>query len=195
MQLETKRNVSLCVSNLPNYVKNELQSILQALAKCEEQVDGLVFTLAGLVTTSGPSSSAQRPSSPRVVSDPTRVEQRALAAAGVGSVQRLPSSNGSAIFKIDGGTSLPLSRALAELLQVLYADSGTSEDSLVGWKSIGDLKLALAKRLGGAFTTHAIKQLVFRLRNELESHGENRLLVQNHRKLGYRFALRRGGDL
>jgi hypothetical protein len=82
---------------------------------------------------------------------------------------------------------------VAVLMETLQADTGiTTDPYLVGWKSVGAVQAAIENATNQQPTARAIKQLVFRLRRLLEGHGERPSLVQNHPRLGYRFAVRRG---
>lgn len=81
---------------------------------------------------------------------------------------------------------------VAVVMETLQANTGRTTDScLVGWKSVADIQAALKNATGQLPSGHAVKQLVFRLRRLLESHGESPSLVQNNPRLGYRFAVRR----
>jgi len=117
---------------------------------------------------------------------------RTLPALSTVSIQTtaLSGTNGLMV-RIDGRREFKLPATLAALFQVLSADKGTVSDSLVGWKSVDVIQTALAKRLGGGFTAHAVKQLVLRLRKELDRNGEDSALIQSRRNLGYRFAVKR----
>jgi len=88
------------------------------------------------------------------------------------------------------GISLP--PLVAVLMETLQADTGAATDPhLVGWKSAGAIRDDLEMATHQEHTEHAVKQLVFRLRRVLESHGVSSSLIQNDPRRGYRFAVRR----
>ncbi len=102
--------------------------------------------------------------------------------------------DGSALAKIDGRPGIPLPSFVAALMEILKADDGIANDPMVGWKSVAAIQFALKERTKQSHSESSVKELVYRLRDLLERHGENPFLVQNNRLLGYRFALRRGGE-
>jgi DNA-binding response OmpR family regulator len=114
-----------------------------------------------------------------------------VSAHGVVSVNLVPRHDGSAVAQIDG-VDIPLPQNVAALLDVLMADRGVASDRLVGWKTVADIQAALKESTKQPHSKAAVKELVYRLRGLLERHGESRLLVQNNRRLGYRFTVRRG---
>jgi DNA-binding response OmpR family regulator len=99
--------------------------------------------------------------------------------------------DGSGVAQIDGvGTPLP--PYLAALLSILMADEGVAPDRLVGWTSVVDIQAGLKKRTRQNRSKAAVKELVYRLRKLLDQHLEDPFLLQHKRRLGYRFAVRRG---
>ena len=99
---------------------------------------------------------------------------------------------GEAMVRVDGGKAFRLSATLASLLAALSLDNGKDDGEFVGWKTMLEVIARLQKQLGRAFTPHAIHQLVSRLRMALAIRGGvNPFLVQTHRELGLRFALRK----
>jgi hypothetical protein len=109
---------------------------------------------------------------------------------GVAAVVLVAGPNGSAVAQFDG-VGIPLPPYVAALLSILMADGGVDPDHLVGWKSVAAIQAALKERTKQDHSKAVVKQLIYRLRSLLERHGENPFLVQNHRRLGYRFAVRR----
>jgi hypothetical protein len=119
---------------------------------------------------------------------------RAAAGAGVTSLKVSKRADGSAGVRIDGGPEFELPKALADLLWVLAQDSGRSEDGLVGFKTLDEVGILLAKKQGRHSSRHAITQSIYRLRAFLgDRGGVNPFLVQTDRELGVRFALKRSG--
>ena len=79
-----------------------------------------------------------------------------------------------------------LTRALADLLELLKGDWGQSTDEKVGWKEAA----VLAKRLDVSVT--AVTTAISRLRSALKAQHVNRSLVQTEEHpLRYRFAKRK----
>ena len=100
--------------------------------------------------------------------------------------------DGSATVSIDGSEEFHLSTNLAALLAILVDDSGTSNDSIVGWKTFKEIRLRLDEKYGKKMPSkHALQNGMYQLRNELERRGFSRRLIQCVRGLGCRFALRR----
>ncbi|MGD0615477.1 MAG: hypothetical protein ABSA69_08580 [Verrucomicrobiota bacterium] len=110
---------------------------------------------------------------------------------GVVSVLLIRNSDGSADAQIEGHSPIPLSPLLTTLLEILKADKGISDDHLVGWKSMASIQLALKESTGRNHSEASIKELIYNLRNCLECHREDRSLVENKPRFGYRFAVRR----
>jgi hypothetical protein len=101
--------------------------------------------------------------------------------------------DGSAIVSIDG-RKLVVPPALGDLVSELIADEGgSSPDDLIPFKPLPDLALKLQKLKGRPVSTHALNQLIYRLRRLLGQHGFPRFLVQTRRGAGVRLALRRQG--
>ena len=118
-----------------------------------------------------------------------------LAQKGAFLLEIVPGSNGDVIVRIDEGPPFPLSALLGELLLFL-ATAEKSPDDKVGWRSRSDIAKHLAKAKGGRPPKrHAVNNLIHRLRDALEAHGENDRFVHSSRTLGYRFALRRNGRI
>ena len=108
----------------------------------------------------------------------------------VNSVVLVAGSDGSATVQFDGRPGVVLPPLVAVLFGILKAESGVGKDHLVGWKSVAHIESALKEHTQKQHSEAAVKQLVYRLRNLLEEHGENRLLVQENDRLGYRLAVR-----
>jgi len=89
-----------------------------------------------------------------------------------------------------GETRLTL--AEANLLEVLCVDA-PSDDGLVGYKDINELRRLLCERCGRNLQAASLRNLICRLRTTLETRKQNWYLVQTSAGPKYRFALRRGG--
>jgi hypothetical protein len=104
----------------------------------------------------------------------------------VDSLEIVRHFDGSSTVNINKLKTLRLTPALTDLMVVLSADRGESEDGLVAWKTVPDICQELKKK------PHAVVQLVFRFRKELvERAGVSGYLIQHSPDRGYRFALRR----
>lgn len=101
-------------------------------------------------------------------------------------------ADGLAEIQVDEGKKFTLPFTLAALLSILSLDVGTSNDDLVGWKSLDAVADLLSKQTGKQITRHGVSQNLYRLRKELFSRARtNPLLVQTNRQQGMRFALKR----
>jgi hypothetical protein len=110
------------------------------------------------------------------------------------SVVLVAQPDGSTTAQIDG-VGFPLPPSVAALLGILKADGGEAPDHLVGWKSVPAIQAALKEGTKQKPSEAAVKQLVYRLRDLLELHLQNRFLVQFDRRYGYRFAMRRAAGI
>jgi len=110
---------------------------------------------------------------------------------GVSSIKAIVQPDGSALIHLDGRAGVALTASLARLLDVLKRDDGASPDHLVVWKPVAVLQEGL-KGPGKIRSERAVRQLIYRLRQQLSESGENRWLVMSSEH-GYRFALRREG--
>jgi hypothetical protein len=122
--------------------------------------------------------------------DSRRMMQK-KAAEGVGSLKLVAQAGGAVLAQLDGRAGMRLPPELAVLLAVLTEEGGGSPDHLVPWRSQETVKGAMLSRTGKKFSKKAVHQLVYRLRELLAAHGENRFYVMSDRERGYRFALRR----
>lgn len=127
-----------------------------------------------------------------------REHLRLLADSGATTLEIKPRSDGLSEVRIDAGKRFSLPPLLADLLSVLSISGAPSDDGLVGWKTIDEVAILLAKRSSRRFSRHAVTQSIYRLRKELFSRGgANPYLVQTNRRRGVRFALKqknRSGD-
>ena len=106
------------------------------------------------------------------------------------SVIRRP--DGSAVVQIDEGGKFTLPTTMAELLLILAADTGHSDDALIGWKSLSEISRRLSAKKGKAVRRKTVIQSIFRLRNELDERAQGAgRFVQTDVEAGARFTLRR----
>jgi hypothetical protein len=123
-----------------------------------------------------------------------RDQLRLLADSGATTLEIKPRSDGLSDVRIDAGKRFSLPPFLADLLSVLSLNGATSDDGLVGWKTIDEIAILLGKRSSRRFSRHAVTQSIYRLRKELFNRGgANPYLVQTNRRRGVRFALKQRG--
>ena len=176
-------------------LERKLQRARERVSRAEEELDAIVCELVELQLKLAGSIAGQSGQSlaPEVRSLPRKPRRQADASfVGVNSVTLIAQADGSAMAQVEGRLHIPLPPLLAAMLDVLRADSDVSADHMVGWKSIAAIQAGLKERTKRQYSKAAIKELVYRLRQLLEKHGENFSLVQNNRRLGYRLAVRRG---
>ena len=161
-------------------------------SRVEELLDGVACDLTGLVgrvvVTPFDSTHATSPIG-RVRKGPDSLPRQFN--PGVAPVLLIRNADGSAEAQIEGRACIPLSPLLATLLEILKADTGYSDDHLVGWKSTASIQLALKGSTGQNHSEASVKELIYNLRNSLARHREARSLVENKPRFGYRFAVRR----
>ena len=176
--------------------RQDLVRLLRDISRAEELADRLCYNYCELVAAIlAKGQVAKNPFNPGVTVAGFFGIKPILkpgAAAGVSEIKSVARGDGSRVVHVDGRAGVPLTGNLADLLEVLKADTGDSPDLFVSWKSLGVVVDRLKACTGRNLSGKAVRQLIYRLRNQLEYHGENRLLVQSDRRLGYRFALRRG---
>jgi hypothetical protein len=172
-----------------------LRVLLTRFETCFEELDAVVCEFSDLIPLLGASAETLPLRLQLLRADVARGERRRLqkeqARHGAISVKLVPKANRYGLVEIDARPGVLLPPFVAALLAVLIADSGVKSDLFVGWKSIEAIRSELKASTGHSLSNAAIKELVLRLRDLLEEHGENRYLVQSKRNLGYRFALRR----
>lgn len=124
----------------------------------------------------------------------SREQLRIMADSGATTLEIKLRSDGLSDVRIDAGKKFSLPPALADLLSILSLNGGTSDDRLVGWKTIDEVAILLGKRSNRRFTRHAVTQSIYRLRRELfKRGGANPYLIQTNRRRGVRFALKQKG--
>jgi hypothetical protein len=101
-------------------------------------------------------------------------------------------ADGSAAVSVNFGETFVVPPVLADLLDILARDTHRGADDLVGWKSLDEVAILLAKRSDRRFTRHAVTQQVYRLRKVMiERGGLDPELIQTNRRHGVRIALKR----
>jgi len=164
----------------------------------EEQIDEIECDFAEVAKVYAASPAAiLRSRGPKHHSPaPTAEQQRILQAQakqGAIAVRIETQPDGSVFAHIDGRAPVPLPPLLADLLAVLIMDY-SSNDHLVGWKSVADISCSMSKRTGKTFARHAVSALIYRLKEQFTRYSENKFLIQRNIRFGYRFALRRSPD-
>jgi hypothetical protein len=195
MQEETNKVLIGRIAALLAVRGRKLHRALALSSRTEELLDDVVRDLDDLqdmVRRSGalPPISSRAPGPLEAARQSRRLPREST--LGVLSVILVPRSDGSAAAHIDGRSGILLPPFVAALLEILKADGGIVNDHLAGWKSIAAIQSALKERTKQHHSKAAVKELVYRLRGLLERHGENPFLVQSNRRLGYRFAVKRG---
>jgi hypothetical protein len=101
----------------------------------------------------------------------SREQLRIMADSGATTLEIKLRSDGLSDVRIDAGKKFSLPPALADLLSILSLSGGTSDDRLVGWKTIDEVAILLGKRSNRRFSRHAVTQSIYRLRRELFKRG------------------------
>jgi len=165
-------------------------------ARLEEQAYHLWLALSQLFEAFGvPGSTGEKASGQNPLPSSASAQQQTLqqeAKDGIDYIRWTRLANGGAIVRLVDREQVELTQELAVLLQILIQDNGGGADKLVPWKSPGLLADGLKTHMGKRFSAGAVRQLIYRLRDEFRNFGENYLLVASVRGYGYRFALRRG---
>ena len=116
---------------------------------------------------------------------------RRVAETGAGRLEIKPRADGPCEVRVDGGKQFLLPPLLADLLSGLSIEGAFAGDGLVGWKTLDEVAILLAKKTGRKFGRHTVTQNIYRLRKEMFGRGGvNPYLVQTNRRRGARFALR-----
>jgi len=169
-----------------------LKALLARIEACAVELDAIVCEFPELIPLLGASAETSHLRAVLLRADAKRLQfQKDQARCGASSVKLIQQDDNHALVEIDERPGVLLPPFVAALLAVLIADRGTKADQFVGWKSLDTIRLELKESTGSTPSNAAIKELILRLRNLLEAHGENRFLVQSKRNFGYRFALRR----
>jgi hypothetical protein len=174
---------------------SRLERLQHALRRVTAKLDDIVDVLGAIEDdvaqlrqsdAAPPDAGAQRRSRPSA-------RDVAEAAAGVASLEITPNPDGSVSASINGRAAVRLRSQLGALLDVLATPGRCPEDGLVLWRSKTEIVSALRVRTQGNEQEADVAKVVHALRESLEAQGENKLLVQTHRRRGFRFALRTQG--
>lgn len=168
--------------------------LAERIDQAQELADGIALALADLREELAGTGQAQRP-----MRLPARRREEAdgdslrrTAESGVSSLELRPAPDGMVRVRIDAGKVFALPPVLADLLAILAADGGGSEDEFVPWRDPHQVGRLLAGKTGHPVTRHGLNQAIYRLRRELLRRGSvNPYLIQSNRRRGLRFALRR----
>jgi DNA-binding response OmpR family regulator len=170
------------------------RSLLKRISKAEELADAIALDIEQLLTLVEGGTLAHAGVDHTIRSRKESGQNKHQPAPGAFSVELDSRADGSAVVWIDG-KEFTLSPTLADLLVILYEDTGRSTDDFIGWKSINEIARLLKKKTGRQFTKHVVTQNVHRLRQELLKAGVDPDLVQTNRRCGLRFAVRRKSEL
>ena len=193
---DTKLDRKNAAARLFRDVKRRLHTLLARIDQAELLADSLSLDVAALeefFETGQLTQSTAHPSLSRRQSNAQVDEQlRRLAEAGAHSLEIKLRADGLAEVRIDGGKRFTLPPLLADVLHILAIDNGPSNDDLVGWKTLDEVAILLAKDTGRQVKKHAVTQNVYRLRKAMFAQGgANPFLIQTSRRRGVRFARRR----
>ena len=173
-------------------LQHKLERLATRLADVGEDVDDAARALDLLVSALPGALAVVPPSGPRPrpVTREARGVLRAEADAGVPSLEMVRHADGSLEVSVNGRRSFRLPPLLAMLLCILVAPGATADDGLMGWRSKAEVAAALGKQAERAVSPRDVTRVVHRLRTAFHDAGENWFLIQTHRRLGVRFALR-----
>jgi hypothetical protein len=197
----------LCNDRNPTTVQRRLRGLarrynelVDRISEVEFLADSIQLELSELIgndlqnmNSGGDSHRTQhrRDRSTNATNEARQVLQR-TAEAGATKLSIKLRSDGHSDVEIDENRIVLLPPVLADLLAVLALDHRVTDDQFVGWKTLDEIGILMRKRSGKTFTSHAITQSIYRLRNRLYHQGSvNPFLVQTNPKLGARFALKR----
>jgi hypothetical protein len=169
-----------------------LEKLGRAAARLEERLDLLVWRArCGLAShrEDVSHSSPKRPPKPscrRRAADANPVEW-------LSSLKTERRPDGSLVVFVNSHRPFVLQPHLGALLLALAEDTGVGDDEGVGFKTVGDLAIRMAKRLGTRrLPSDTINKYVCKLRKELcRRTGLGAGVIQTNRRLGRRLALRR----
>jgi hypothetical protein len=123
--------------------------------------------------------------------NPTKkpVRPRSGLPRGVHTVDVSPRVDGTYRIQIEGRNEILLPPKVGALANKLRDPNGVTSDEYIPWKSAREIAGALKEQGGaGSKKPDSVKQLVYRLRRELEENGEDPRVILACRG-GYRFAL------
>jgi hypothetical protein len=100
-------------------------------------------------------------------------------------------ARGATELSFNGGESVRLPPALAELAKVLMSSEGASQDELAPWKSYARVAAVLEATMNHAMTAGAVSNLVYRLRRAFRIAGIDEGLIESARGKGARIRLKK----
>lgn len=107
------------------------------------------------------------------------------------TLKLIPLSSGGSTLRIDGGKDVALTPRLTRLVNLLRADSGRSDDDLLGWWPLEHVAAILGKKTARTVRCETVRHWIYKLRNAFEKADYDARLVQTNRQLGVRLALKR----
>ena len=169
-----------------------LEKLARTAARLEERLDLLVWRARrGLHTDtcSVAHDVGRRPRRP----GPTGRLQSPEPTLWLAKLKTERQPDGSFTVFINNRRPFVLQPHLGVLLLVLAEDTGVSDDEGVGFKTVGDLAIRMSKRLGTKrLSSDTVNKYVWKLRRELcRRAGLEAGIIQTHRRLGRRLALKR----
>jgi hypothetical protein len=173
-------------------VLKELFRITRSLEQTAEKLCDIIYYME---QHSPAGSEIPRPPRPRERGKNAEQRLRSAAQKGVRKLAIDRGANGRAVVLIGDDGELELPPGLADLLEILAADTGVSSDDLVGYKTVNEIALLLNNGAKKPLREHAVRERISRLRQMLRDCGINPWLVETSRDGGYRFNFKRGADL
>lgn len=169
-----------------------MEKLARAASRLEERLDVLVWKARrGLPgDTCGPAHDAmRRPRRPMR----TGCLQRPEPTPWLTKLKTERQPDGSLRVFVNNRRPFVLQPHLGALLLALAEDTGVSDDEGVGFKTVGDLAIRMSKRLETKrLSADTINKYVWKLRRELcRCAGLEAGIIQTHRRLGRRLALKR----
>ncbi|MBN1421523.1 MAG: helix-turn-helix domain-containing protein [Planctomycetes bacterium] len=178
-----------------------LEEIRSRLSQVEEDLDGVIWTLAGQHSASRtPEESHVRPPESRAGPLPTGTpssvgsDPNFTITRGVTMPESKPDGDPDASRFVIAGRVVDLPHLPAALLRILLVDDPSAPGPFLPWKKYEDIAAVLEGMTSRSYKRRGtITQLVWRLRKLFEKAGLPRTLIQTRRGRGVRFFLRRGG--
>ena len=170
-----------------------LEKVTRSAARLEERLDQLVWSARRGLHTQAGSLAHGTTLRPRRLPHHAGRPQRFEPTAWLTTLRAERQADGAFVVFINSRRPFLLQPHLGALLLALAEDSGVSDDEGVGFKTVGDLAIRVSKRLGTTrLSSDTINKYVWKLRRELSRRaGLEAGIIQTHRRLGRRLALKR----
>ena len=169
-----------------------MEKLARAAARLEERLDLLVWRARRGLPSGVPcvaNDTAKRPRRPGRPWSAAATEP----AVWLARLKTEKRPDGSLNVSVNNRRPFVLQPHLGALLLALAEDTGVSDDEGVGFKTVGDLAIRMAKRLGTRrLSADTVNKYICKLRKELSWRaGLDAAVIQTNRRLGRRLALKR----